>query len=62
MDIVKTADDGFRLALSSDEGRVFVNCIYEATRALGKRDFAIRVGGTTDEVGALSSAIEAALK
>jgi hypothetical protein len=63
MDIVKTADKSFRLTLTPDEGRIFVSCINETIKVLGKRgDFPIRVGGKIDEVGALSSAIEAALK
>lgn len=61
MQIVKTGDEEFRISMTPAEGRIFINCMNETEKALG-RAFSIRIGGPTDEVKALFNAIEAALK
>ncbi|HZL59448.1 MAG TPA: hypothetical protein VFC38_07080 [Stellaceae bacterium] len=62
MQIVKTGDEKFHVMIAPAEGGIFINCMNEAEKALGARAFPSRFGGKFDEVKALFSAIEAALK
>ncbi len=62
MKIFKTGDEQFKVVVSPAEGHIFVNCFNETEKALGDWEFPTRMGGEIDEVKALFSAIEAALR
>jgi len=62
MQIIETTDQRYRLTLTPAEARIFINCFVEAETALGERELPIRLFGPLEQIRAVFSAIEAALK
>lgn len=62
MQILEMADQQYRLILTPAEARTFINCFAEAEKAIGERELPIRLFGPLDQIRAIFSAIEAALK
>lgn len=62
MQISEIANKQLKLIVTRVEARIFVSCFAEADKALSDNDFRARVGGGRDEIKALFSTLEAALK
>jgi hypothetical protein len=62
MQITKTADNEFRVQLTFDESRILINCMNTSLQEIMTSEFQTRTGSYPDEIKAISSAMEAALK
>lgn len=62
MQILETTDQQYKLTLTPAEARIFIRCFAEAEKAVGEQDLPIRLFGPLDQIKAIFSAIEAALK
>ncbi|HVA13447.1 MAG TPA: hypothetical protein VNF99_09375 [Stellaceae bacterium] len=61
LQIARLNDDKVRVDLTTEQARIFVNCMNETERVLGPREFPSRFGAKIEEVKGLFSQIEARL-
>lgn len=61
MQVVKTANNDFRVTVTNREARIFVNCMRASVDEIMRTVFRTRVGSQPEEIETIASALETAL-
>jgi hypothetical protein len=62
MQIAKMGDEQFRLTISTEEVRIFINCMNETIKRIPGREYQTRMGAEIQQIKAAINSLEATLK